>query len=258
MPLAHPVALVLATAFIATSTWRGRLHPFLAVLAAAAAFALLTGMSISQFGKTFGNGFGETVDNLGLPVLAAAMIAALAEPIVPFALARLPLIPGLCGLGLVAGTAASAGGAFAVLTPLRTRMAGRAPRRAALTLGLAISAGQAALLPSPVLIAATAILAAPWTRVVMFGLPLALVGATLGAALAALAARTWPQAQDAPPAPTPVGTRTIAVAAGCLAMLALLIIQSVGYMPTEPWGGGSSRELILGVGRPVFLLCVGV
>ena len=45
--------------------------------------------------------------------------------------------------------------------------------------GSAIAAGQGVLLPSPVVIAATAILAADWVRVAAIGLPLAVLAHTL-------------------------------------------------------------------------------
>jgi GntP family gluconate:H+ symporter len=34
--------------------------------------------------------------------------------------------------------------------------------------------------------------------------------------------------------------------------------QSIGAMPSEPLGGGTARELVLGVGRPLILFVVGV
>jgi GntP family gluconate:H+ symporter len=40
--------------------------------------------------------------------------------------------------------------------------------------------------------------------------------------------------------------------------LALLIVQSLGDIPSEPLGGGTARELVIGVGRPLVLLIVGV
>jgi GntP family gluconate:H+ symporter len=44
----------------------------------------------------------------------------------------------------------------------------------------------------------------------------------------------------------------------CLVMVLLLIVQSVGDIPSEPLGGGGARETILGAGRPLVLLMAGV
>ena len=90
-------------------------------------------------------------------------------------------------LGLVAGSAASPAAAFAVLTPLIRPIGGVKPssREAATTaLALAISASQGVVVLAPVPIAAAAILDAAWGRVALFGLPLAVLLAALGAAWA--------------------------------------------------------------------------
>jgi GntP family gluconate:H+ symporter len=246
MPLLHCLYLAAATLAIAAATARGRVHPFLAVLLAATFFAFASGMSISQLGKVFGTGFGQTMNTLGLPVLAAAAVTAIA------ACPRPAPVNAVWSalLGLFAGTGASPAAAFAVLSPLPTGRPG------ALTLGLAIAAGQAFVLPSPVVIAATAIIAADWHRVLAFGLSLGVLTAATGALLAG----TAPPAESATPPPTPTLPRHTAPAlvAACLAMAFLLIVQSLGDFPSEPLGGGSSRELILGLGRPLIVLLAGV
>ena len=40
--------------------------------------------------------------------------------------------------------------------------------------------------------------------------------------------------------------------------LLLLMLQSLGDMPSEPLGGGHTRDLILGIGRPLILFLAGV
>ena len=40
--------------------------------------------------------------------------------------------------------------------------------------------------------------------------------------------------------------------------MCLLIVQALGDIPSEPFGGGSARELLLGLGRPFILLLVGL
>jgi len=158
-------------------------------------------------------------------------------------------------IGVAAGSGTSAGAGFAVLGPLRTALAGNLPRRAALAMGLAVSAGQGLLLPSPVLIAATAILAAGWVRVLAIGLPLALLSAGAGA----IAAYRIAPADEAVPAAkpsSPWGAAGLVVA--CVTMALMLLVQSIGDIPSEPFGGGSARETILGAGRPLIVLLAGV
>ena len=40
--------------------------------------------------------------------------------------------------------------------------------------------------------------------------------------------------------------------------LVLLMVQSLGDIPSEPLGGGPARELVLGIGRPLILFLVAV
>jgi GntP family gluconate:H+ symporter len=46
--------------------------------------------------------------------------------------------------------------------------------------------------------------------------------------------------------------------AACTIPLVLLMIQSLGEMPSEPLGGGGSRETIIGLGRPLILFLVAL
>jgi GntP family gluconate:H+ symporter len=262
-PLLHALYIAIATFAIAFATSRGRIHPFLAVVAAATGFAYACGMSVSLLGKVFGTGFGQALNMLGLPVLAAAMIGVMAER--SFASASLmaraarwpaPARSGvLACMGLAAGTGASAGGAFAVLAPLRVALSAGLQRRGAVTTGLAIEAGQGLLLPSPVVIAATAILAASWVRVLAFGVPVALLVTVFSAALAARIAPDHAQSPETGDAPA---SARIALVAACLVMALMLAVQSIGDIPSEPLGGGGARETILGTGRPLVLLLAGV
>jgi len=50
----------------------------------------------------------------------------------------------------------------------------------------------------------------------------------------------------------------VALLAASLTMLALLIVQSLGEIASEPFGIGPTRELLLGLGRPGVLLFVGI
>src|SRR5262249_6286486 len=117
-------------------------------------------------------------------------------------------------------------------------------------------------LVSPIPIAAAAIIDGPWSRVALFGVPLAVLLAALGAAWSRWLAVTdmSPQApmQDAPAAPKPSGWSAAVLVIATAIPLALLIVQSLGDIPSEPLGGGTAREMVIGVGRPLVLLVVGI
>jgi GntP family gluconate:H+ symporter len=287
MPLEDAALLAVAVAAVALLTaWR-RFDPFLTLIAATLGFALAEGMSVAHVGRAFGTGFGVTAAAVGLAVLAAALLAELAAATGAadrIAAAARPW-RGSAGpaalaapLGFLAGLGASLAVGFAITQPLRSALAGAPPsgaetlpaaaRRAALSSGLALAAAHALALPAPPMIAAVFILGADWQTTLSLGLPLAIATAAVGFVFARLAARPL---GDAPPAeaasvtagrPEPRGAGPALAAAALLlvtlALVGLTIVQSLGDIPSEPFGGGRARESLLGAGRPLVLLAVAV
>jgi gluconate:H+ symporter, GntP family len=278
MPLSQALAFAMSVVILLIATERWRLHPFLAIVAIAPAFGLVAGFTTAQLAGVFGSGFSAMIYSPGLVIVAAALIAGLAEG--TGASDRLKALverrrwfsprwaPSF--LGLIAGTSSSPSSAFALLTPLLRPFGGdTAPirERATIALALAISSSHGLLLLAPVPIAAAAILDVEGYRVALFGVPLAL----LLAAFAAVFARWGSAFVSSPPSPAqqsadellPVDQKKahsfpiVLVLATAIPLL-LLMVQSVGDMPTEPLGGGRARELVLGVGRPLILFLVGV
>lgn len=259
--------LVVLVVFVAL-TQRWRMQPFLALILAGAGFGYAAGMATSQVGKAFGLGFQQGIATLGLIVVLGAMLTEIADATGASARIRaaargwhrrsLPLTL----IGLVAGIASTPAAAFAVLSPLRRAIGGQAPRPA-LALGLALSASHGLLLPAPVILAAVTILGADWSTALLYGLPAALVAALAGALVARTAAAdddTLPEAAETMDgetlhAPKRAALVLILVSA---ALIGLLITQSLGDIASEPLGGGSNREFIIGLGRPLILLLVGV
>jgi len=290
MPLADASLLAVTVAAVALVTAGRRVDPFLALLAATLGFALAAGMSVAHAGKAFGTGFGLAAAAVGLAVIAAAMLSELAAA--SGAAARLtaatrPLRDrlGASGLGVplaaVAGLGASAAVAFAVTAPLRAALAGApargaatvpAPaRRATLAGGLTLAAVHGLLLPAPPMIAAVSILGAGWSATWLCGLPVAAAAVAAGLAYTAVAARRLGDAvpveeasADTPDAGTDDRSRRgAAVAAAALVavtlmLVGLVVVQSLGDIPSEPFGGGRARETLLGAGRPLVLIAVAV
>jgi GntP family gluconate:H+ symporter len=276
MPLVEALVFLAFVVILLIAT--RRFHPFLAIVVVAVAFGLACGFSISFLGKAFGTGFAEMIYSPGLVIVAAGFIAALAD--VGPASNRLAAIierrPWLAGeriaafLGLIAGIGASPAVAFALLTPLLPVIGGTAPRQRSGTttvLALSISASHGLVLFSPIPIAAVSILGADWGRVALFGLPLAALLAWLSAvaipwlanrnAASPLSAQPAIDEIRASPALQSIWPAIVFILAIAVPLL-LLMEQSIGYMPSEPLGGGPSRELVLGVGRPLILFLIGV
>lgn len=260
------LALYFAAAVLALAVMTAgrRVHPFVALVVAAIGFAFAAGMAMSQFGKAFGTGFSQAINGLGLVVLAGAMMTEIADGTGATAWLsaaargwRRPWLP-IGVLSLIGGLGSTPAAAFALLAPVRRALGGTG--RGALGLGLGLSAAHGVLLPAPVMLASVTILGADWRLALGYGLPLAVAGIGIGL----LIARTGETA-ILEPAPDPIGDKPVAPRRAVLALvvttallLAMLVIQSLGDIAGEPFGGGPNREFLLGIGRPAVLLPAGV
>jgi GntP family gluconate:H+ symporter len=277
MPLYQALVLLLAVIALVIATQSRHVQPFLALVVLASAFGLAAGFSLGFLGKAFGTGFAEMIYSPGLVIVGSGLIAGLAESSAAsdrlmtlidrwrwFRSTRLAAL-----VGLLTGIGASPATAFALLTPLFPAIAGSTQKRGriAVATALAISASHGLLLLSPVPIAAAAILGAEWGRVALFGLPVAILLAAFGAifprwlSIDNAASQTVMQ----PPSNEPPlvaekrrgGSALVTLLAIAIPLL-MLMVQSIGDIPSEPLGGGTSRELVLGTGRPLLLFLVGL
>jgi GntP family gluconate:H+ symporter len=272
MPLFQALLLFASAVILIAVTQSRRLHPMLAIIIVATAFGLAAGFSTAFVGKTFGVGFSQAMLGPGLVIVAAGFVAALAESSgaserLASAIGRWRF-PGSATiaalLGLIAGLGASPAAAFALLTPLLRPLGGGTARQSqavAATLALGISASHGLLLLAPVPIAAASILDASWVRVALFGVPIALVVVACGAVWARWlpignVASAMPE-PSAEAAPSGGGIAAVLVFAA-IVPLAMLMVQSLGDIPSEPLGGGPRREMVLAFGRPLFLFLVAV
>jgi GntP family gluconate:H+ symporter len=272
MPLVQALIFIAAAVILVAAIQSRRLHPFLAIIVVATGFGLACGLSVGLLGKTFGAGFSQALYSPGLVIVGAAMIVSIAEATNPAARTSTSLASGRWSrhdtssalVGLIAGIGAAPATAFALLGPLLQRLANNSSARPSTMIGpaLALSAGHGLVLFSPVPIAAASILGARWDRVALFGLPIALVLAGFGVAWA-----RWfsPSGEAPPPAKglrandrTQSAWSTTVLLLAVAVPLLLLMIQSIGDIPSEPLGGGTDRERILGLGRPLVLFLVGM
>ncbi len=273
MPLFQALLLLASVIVLVIATQSRHFHPFLAITVIASAFGLAVGFSTAFVGKTFGAGFAQAIYSPGLVIVGAGLVAGLAESTTAsdwltakvnrwrwLGSTRLAAL-----LGLIAGIGTSPAAAFALLTPMLRAMGGAAPRRDAAVIApaLAISASHGLVLFSPVPVAAASILGAAWSRVALFGLPVVVLLAAFGAAWARRLSVEGAAPQPSMKRPHPVlekGSRwsAIVLLAAIAIPLLMLMVQSLGDIPSEPLGGGTAREMVLGLGRPLVLLLVGL
>lgn len=267
MPFVQAPLLLVAIVAVAAATRSGRLHPLLALVPIAAVFGFAAGLDTGLVAKAFGAGFTQAIYSPGLVIVAAALVGGIADSSAAaawlaqkFERSRWRGATGTAaGLGLIAGLASSPAMAFALLTPLLRAVSGAPQKReaGAIASALALSAGHGLLLFSPVSMAAASIFDASWGRVILYGLPLAIVLAAFGGGWARwLAARiaSKPSLPDAASVLEKRGRWSAGVFVVATAIpLMMLIEQSLGSIPSEPLGGGHARELVLAAGRPLYL-----
>lgn len=277
MPSYRALLFVAAVLLLVAATQRRRVHPFVALVAAAVAFAYLAGLRTAVIARQFAIGFSAMIYAPGLVIVAAYFIAGLAES--TGASDRLmAAIEGrralksnwiAAAMGLIAGLGASPAASFALLSPVLRPIGGKTPARregATVALALALSASHGLAILSPVAIAAISILGADWQRAALFGGPIAIALA----AFAPLFARNLPaigaahllereSENDARLAAGKYrGGSAVALILATTLPLLMEMARSLADIPSEPLGGEPGLELIVAVGAPLILLLVGV
>jgi GntP family gluconate:H+ symporter len=230
-------SLLVPIAVVAIVLLIQRLHlpSFLAIMATVVVYGIAADMTFQSVGKAFGLGFTATLEQAGLLVVAGALVQAL--------VLRQPLGTGTSAVvGALAGLGASATGGLALLQP-----AGQAAPRRALGLALTLLAVSSLVAPSPIAIAAASVMKASNSTMLMVALPLAVIAAVLG---------WWFVARQIPS--TDVAGWLDWTWLAVLIPIALLIVQSVAQMPSEPLGKGGAREFYIGISKPLMLAAVAI
>jgi gluconate:H+ symporter, GntP family len=261
---------------LAVVRWR-RVHPFIAIMAVASAFGYIALSRISIIVRIFGAGFSEMIYTPGLVIIVASLIAGIAETTGASdrLMAMLTDYPRLRTnwivpfLGVIGGFGASPSGAFAALSPLLRPLSGKVQTHrqgSAVALGLALSASHGLVVFSPVAIASISILGADWSRTALVGIPLAVLLAGFAVIFAGrlptvdASPLAEPPIEDLPPATTKKAGAwsAILLVLAALVPLLLLMVASLGDIPTEPLGGEPRLDWIIADGRPLTLFVAGI
>lgn len=251
------LGVVLLTIFL---IGRFRMMPLIAIVLSTLTFGLLAGSEPPWIAKGFNIGFGQTLAIGGLALVAGAMVAALGASSGAIAwwqarlgtrgTRRLALV-----MALFAGLGGSMIGALSVLMPVLS-LAKAARTRLSLAVTATVNAAQGALLPSPLPIAALAILEGSWRAALMFGIPLAILQIAVGWAYARRGPDDPAMAEDT--SAPPEKPAAIGYLLAIIVLIALVIFHALGQIPSEPLGSGGIRERLIGAGRPMLLLLSGL
>ena len=225
----------IAVGLIVLLVQRVRLPAFLAIMATVVVYGIAADMTFQSIGKAFGLGFTAAIEQVGLLVVAGALVSSV--------LLRTPLGTGTAAMaGALAGLGGSAAGGLALLQP-----AGQDAPRRALGMALTLLAVAALVAPSPLAVAAASVLKADLRAMLMIAVPVAIAAAALG---------WWHvvRLEPATQAPGRLGWAWLCIAVP----IVLLIVQSVAQMPSEPLGKGGAREFYTGVSKPLILTAIAI
>lgn len=225
----------IAVGLIVLLVQRVRLPAFLAIMATVVVYGIAADMTFQSIGKAFGLGFTTAIEQVGLLVVAGALVSSV--------LLRTPLGTGTAAAaGVLAGLGGTAAGGLALLQP-----AGQDAPRRALGMALTLLAVAALVAPSPLAVAAASVFKADLRTMLMIAVPVAVAAAVLG---------WWHVARLEPATQVPGGLGWTWL---CIALpIALLIVQSVAQMPSEPLGKGGAREFYTGVSKPLILTAIAL
>lgn len=271
--------LAAAVAFIVVATARWNVHPFLALLLAAFGFGLASGMSPADVVSSVNAGFGGTIGYIGIVIVCGAIIGTFLEKsggALRLAERTLAIVgerhvpAAMSVVGYVVSMPVFCDSGFVILAPLCRALASRAGitlASAAVALALGLYATHTMVPPTPGPVAAAGILEADLGRVIAWGLLVSGVALVGGWAFAVLvASRVWidpalPAAGDEAVA-APVSSEDAPGAGRALlpivVPIVLIVLRSVGAMPSHPFGEGAAAEWLGFIGQPVVALLVGV
>lgn len=264
------IVLVLLVVIIMLATGRWKADAFLLLISCAFVFGICAGMGMEETLSAINKGFGGTLGGVGLVIIFGAVIGAFLERTgasgtIARAMLRLvgqkrtPLAMSLTGFVVSIPVFCDSG--FIVLVPLAKALA----RRAAvgrLTLAVALATGLYAahclVPPTPGPIAAAVAVGADIGRVIVLGLPLALVLALVGNLWAARFSGELLPDEDSLVEETAEEDTSRAPGAtlSVLPIAMPLVLITMGSIFAR--GDSTAAALLKGIGHPVFALGAGL
>ncbi|MDH5822529.1 GntP family permease [Luteimonas sp. RD2P54] len=268
--------LALAVVFIVVATTRFQLHPFLALLAAGLLFGVGSGMPLPEVSASLRDGFGATIGNVGIVIIAGTVIGvflersggayAIAEAILA-RIGRRRVPASMSVIGYVTSIPVFADSGFVILQSLNralTQRAGLSLATTSIALALGLMVTHTLLPPTPGPIAAAAALAADLGLVIAIAAPVSLVVLALSwlwATRVASRLRIDPAPETSE---TEIAQRLATAPSATRALLpiflplALIMLGSVARLPAQPFGDGTLASALLFAGDPVIALLAGM
>jgi len=270
------VVFVISIIFIILMTAKIRMAAFFVLILAALGVGLASGMPMDKIVSTVKDGFGGTMGYIGVVIICGTTIGVLLERTgAAFSLADAilklvgqKLVPLAMSIsGFVVGIPIFCDSGFVVLSALNKALAERA-KISMSVMAVALATGlysiHCLIPPHPGATAAAGIIGVDLGKVIILGLPIAILPAFVGYIWAikigkkfnvpAVPEVTYEQLQQKyPKLPNPFH------AAVPIAVPVILIaLKSIGLLPTHPFGTGAFYNTIVLVGDPQIALLTGV
>lgn len=250
-----------------------KLHPFLALLFVSIVFGLASGMDFKTLITSVQEGFGGTLGKIGLIIILGVIIGAflehsggaltLAEKILTI-IGKKRVITAMGIIGYVISIPVFADSGFILLSSLNktlTKKAGLSLSATAIALAMGLMVTHTLVPPTPGPIAAAGILNADLGKVILLGLPVAMI-ALIAALIFAkkIASKTYINPE--PEMIAPVGTNSyspgiIKSSLPVIVPIFLILLKSVtGFLGDAGWEL-SVKNIFSFLGEPVIALIIG-
>lgn len=268
--------IVISIVLIVVSTTRFHLHPFLALLGAAFFFGVCSGMPPELIIRTINEGFGSTIGNIGIVIIAGIIIGTfleksggayrLAEVILNL-IGRKRVHAAMAMMGYLVSIPVFADSGFVILSSLNravTKKAGISLAGTAIALSLGLMASHTMVPPTPGPIAAAGIIGADLGLVILVGLYASLGGLAVAVVFSQKMGKRILIDPEPEMAHEEIELRVSRAPSATRSFLpivipiVLIVFRSVAEYPTNPFGEGTIREVLRFAGNPVTALMVGV
>jgi len=268
--------LVASVIAIVVSTSKFKIHPFLALIFTAILFGLFSGMPLGKIVESINQGFGGTIGQIGIVIIAGVMIGTFLEHTGgAYAMAKrilritgkkkVPLTMSI--IGYIVSIPVFADSGFVILMPLNKALSKQANISLAGTsvaLALGLMTTHCLVPPTPGPIAAAGILEADLGLVIMLGVGVSVFTMAVGWLYATkIAARHYidpnPElSESALEEKLKQAPRAIKAFMPIVFPIILIVLRSISDFPTEPFGSGQLKDIIGFIGNPVIALLIGL
>lgn len=268
--------LLVSVIMIIILTGRYKVNAFLVLIGVAFGYGLLIGMPAMEVVRSVKNGFGGTLTNIGIVIVAGTILGTILEK-TGAALSMTEAILRLVGrkraplamniAGYVVSIPVFCDSGYVILNPLNKALAkesGTSMAVMAVALATGLYATHTMVPPTPGPIAAAGALGADLGKVMLFGLIAAIPASLAGLLWAQKFAKKYEIDADFHESYSDIVKRYGELPNKTLAFLpialplVLILLKSVAEFPSRPFGGGALQQLLSFLGDPVTALILAV